>query len=455
MNFFRSFTAPLGRLLTAFAAMALASGCAGMQDVSIMDMGAGTEAEDNAMAINQAIELCHEQGGGRVVVPKGRFQTGSLILKAGVCLYLEEGAVLAASRELAAYASYETDKDMSRYDSGKGTANSNCVSDKNWCRALILSVKADGSSIKGKGLIDLGALRDPHGEEGLRGPHGIIVAETRNFKMSGVRIKDASNYAILGYELEDCCFKNLDIEGGWDGIHMRGGRNILISYCCFATGDDCLAGGYWKGLTVKGCDFNSSCNGIRMIMPSEGFTVRNCNFHGPGRRPHITSSERAAREGGVYVPSMLHAIVIEPGAWGPAPGRLDGIRIEDSRAEGVLSPFCLTLGEDNTCGKLIISGYKATGASPLALSAKSWGTSRIGSVVIRKSSFSFAGDPEEGLSAKILSLPYDRWPVFPSYGAYFRNVDSVLLDRVTFTALTPDSRPDILTDSVRVFRRRR
>ena len=59
MIFFRSFTAPLARLLTAFAAMALASGCAGMPDVSTMDMGAGTEAEDDAMAINQGIELCH------------------------------------------------------------------------------------------------------------------------------------------------------------------------------------------------------------------------------------------------------------------------------------------------------------------------------------------------------------------------------------------------------------
>ena len=52
-------------------------------------------------------------------------------------------------------------------------------------------------------------------------------------------------------------------------------------------------------------------------------------------------------------------------------------------------------------------------------------------------------------SEKILSMPFDKWPYFPSYGAYFRNVGSVLLDNVSFTTIGPDTRPDVYTDNVR------
>ena len=46
-------------------------------------------------------------------------------------------------------------------------------------------------------------------------------------------------------------------------------------------------------------------------------------------------------------------------------------------------------------------------------------------------------------------MPFDNWPYFPSYGAYFRNVGSVILDNVSFTTIGPDTRPDVYTDNVR------
>lgn len=43
-------------------------------------------------AINKAIIACNQEGGGKVIVPKGEFLTGPIKLKSNVNLYLEEGA---------------------------------------------------------------------------------------------------------------------------------------------------------------------------------------------------------------------------------------------------------------------------------------------------------------------------------------------------------------------------
>ena len=88
-------------------------------------------------------------------------------------------------------------------------------------------------------------------------------------------------------------FEDLLVTEGWDGIHIRGCEQGIIRRSTFQTGDDCIAGGYWNQMLIEDCDINSSCNGIRMIMPSDGLEVRNCVLHGPGVYPHRTSGEEA------------------------------------------------------------------------------------------------------------------------------------------------------------------
>lgn len=329
---------------------------------------------------------------------------------------------------------------MSRYDTGVGTANQNCASDTIWSQALVIAYRADGASITGSGRIDGGSIGNPLGEEGMRGPHTVLVAETSGFKMSGISIDNSSNYAILGYELTDSQFNGLRITGGWDGIHIRGGDNVNVSECDFSTGDDSMAGGYWHDMVIDRCRFNSSCNGLRMIMPSENVLVSGCTFVGPGRSPHRTRSDKGGE--------MLHAMIFEPGGWGDAPGTLSGIYIKDCTAENVLSPFCMTLLDDNHCTDVTIENYHASDCRRMALSVKSWGSATTDKVTIRNSSFSFIGIPEPGLGAKIASMPFDQWPYFPSYGAYFRNVAEVVLDNVAFSTVGPDDRDDVFTDNV-------
>ena len=59
--------------------------------------GFGADPEGKKLsttAINQAIDKCSAEGGGRVVVPRGTYLTGAIHLKSGVDLHIAEGATL-------------------------------------------------------------------------------------------------------------------------------------------------------------------------------------------------------------------------------------------------------------------------------------------------------------------------------------------------------------------------
>lgn len=72
--------------------------------VSIVDQGAKSGREFNYReAINKAVEACHNAGGGRVLVPEGKWLTGRIELKSNVELHLAVGAELHVSGEVADY----------------------------------------------------------------------------------------------------------------------------------------------------------------------------------------------------------------------------------------------------------------------------------------------------------------------------------------------------------------
>src|SRR5699024_6484254 len=65
---------------------------------NIEDYGAiGNGKFINTKAIQRAIDTASNNGSGEVLIPKGVFLTGSIILKSGVELHLQPGAILLGS----------------------------------------------------------------------------------------------------------------------------------------------------------------------------------------------------------------------------------------------------------------------------------------------------------------------------------------------------------------------
>ena len=107
------------------------------KDYNIMSYGAKKSTRRlNTKAIQQAIDDCHKNRGGRVIIPKGKFLTGAIVLKSDVTLHLEEGAVLLGSKNPADYVITERKAGV-------------MISSQ-----LILAGHANNIGITGKGSID-------------------------------------------------------------------------------------------------------------------------------------------------------------------------------------------------------------------------------------------------------------------------------------------------------------
>lgn len=339
-------------------------------------------------AINKVIAKAPE--GAEIVFPAGRYLTGTIHLKSNMTLRLEAGAEIVGSLNIDDYDSYIPTKDMSRYDTGAGTRNANVTSDARWTKALILGVGLENVHIAGPGLIDGQHVEDSLGEESMRGPHGILLAECKDVSIKGVNITRASNYAILGYELERSEVVSTNITQGWDGVHIRGGKDVRIADCNIKTGDDAIAGGYWTNMVIEGCSLNSSCNGLRIIEPSDGVTVEGCHLYGPGAYPHRTRLERPIADPLPKGHDMIYGIVVEPGAWGDAPGDVSGIVIRNVTIDDTWAPVAYSMGENNNCHDLLMENVTATHIRGIAQPinrqdcVKSWDTMTFRNVTVSK-----------------------------------------------------------------------
>lgn len=402
-------------------------------DFDIRKFGAkGDNRTINTKAINDAIDDCSRQGGGRVLIPKGVFITGTIQLKNNVRLFLEEGAVLKATTDLSKYESYIPTRDMSMFDSGDGSLNANNSKDRHWNRALILGVGLNNFSIEGDGVIDGGHLFDPQGEENMRGPHTIIIAESRNFLMTGITINNAANYAFMAYSIDNCLFSNLEMNEGWDGIHIRGGKNITIRNSKFYTGDDAIAGGYWENMTITDCYINSSCNGIRMIMPTNGLTISHCVFQGPGKYPHRTSGELKRI-------NMLTAIFLQPGGWGKASGNIDNVHIHDIEVDNVGSPLMFVLNEENEARSILVERLQAEHINS-AVTVESWKGGTYSNLTFRDISITYLGYPNAWAPDARVEPAGEARPIC-SWAWYLGNVRNALFENVDLKFDGEEGRP--------------
>jgi polygalacturonase len=244
-------------------------------------------AVHSTAAIQRAIDAAHAAGGGTVVVPNGRFLTGTLELKSGVRLDLDAGAVLLASRDPQAYGVTGLDN----------------------APVLIHAHQARGIAITGRGVIDGQAVQQwgPLGEV-----DSFIAAETEIARKAGIEMKRAYTVKpnpclvfFTGCEdvlLEDAAFLN---SGFWsvhlgdchrvsvrgvriessletgvnaDGLDIDSCRDVRVSDCTISTGDDaiCLkttikAGGKpCEDIVVTGCTLVSTSCALKLGTESHG-----------------------------------------------------------------------------------------------------------------------------------------------------------------------------------------
>jgi len=401
---------------------------------SVREYGAAGDGKTlDTAAINRALAACGKAGGGQVLLPPGTYLSGTVRLVSGVTLKLAAGARLVGTPDLEQYEHFAAPKGTPEARSPK------------WHRALVLGVGVRDVAVVGPGVIDGNKVFDPRGEEKMRGPHTIILGSSRNVTIRDVVIRDSANYAILIEFTSQVAVRNVEVTGGWDGVHFRGWlrrpcRDLSIIGCRFFTGDDGIAGRYAENLLIADCVVNSSCNGIRVIGPAKHTIIHDCLFYGPGVHPHRTQDRH----------NMLAGIILQPGAWDVSDGALDDVLISDVTMRNVESPVTLYLRRaGNTAGGVTVSRLSATGVYRAAASVESWTDTPVGRVVFRDVSIEYAGGAAAEQGRKSARPPHLGVRALPAWGLYARNVKELVLEDVRLSVAKKDARPVLIAEDVK------
>lgn len=266
----------------------------------ITSFGAKTTATaaQNQKAINRVISLVSKKGGGKVIIPKGTWNTGAIELKSHVNLVLEEGATLHFAFEPKLYPLVRT--------SWEGLACWNYS-------PCIYAYKGTDIAITGKGTIDGGGNNDTFWQWNgsprfgykecvtkesqklgsrsklLKMAEDGVPFDERKFGMGyGLRpqlvnmvhcerilIKDVKMINSPFWVIHPLLSKNITVDGVYvwnegpngDGCDPEACENVLIQNCVFHTGDDCIA--------IKSGRNN---DGRLWNQPSKNIIIRNCKM---------------------------------------------------------------------------------------------------------------------------------------------------------------------------------
>ena len=266
----------------------------------ITSFGAKTTATaaQNQKAINRVISLVSKKGGGKVIIPKGTWNTGAIELKSHVNLVLEEGATLHFAFEPKLYPLVRT--------SWEGLACWNYS-------PCIYAYKATDIAITGKGTIDGGGNNDtfwqwngsprfgykegvtkesqklgsrskllkmaedgvPFDERKFGMGHGLRPQLVNMVHCERILIKDVKMINSPFWVIHPLLSKNITVDGVYvwnegpngDGCDPEACENVLIQNCVFHTGDDCIA--------IKSGRNN---DGRLWNQPSKNIIIRNCKM---------------------------------------------------------------------------------------------------------------------------------------------------------------------------------
>ena len=406
-----------------------------------------------------------------VILPPGRYVSGTLYLKSGVTLMIGEGATLLGSTNPFDY-----------------------VKDP-YCRwtAFIFAVKQHDIGIKGRGVIDgrgwevanqmvdyihMGLVEDPlkydRPNEGNR-PENIHFRECENITISGITLR---NPASWNQQYDQC--RNLLIEGQtvdsksyWnnDGVDIVDCSDVVIRNCNMDAADDVFCfkshsvDGICENVLVENCVGRSSANGIKFGTMTRG-KFRHFRFKDIVIRDTYRSAITIACVDGGSVEDIevdgLRAIHT---------GNPLFLRFGDRR-EGTGIPYLKDIAIRNVEVEVSSdkpdAGYSYEGPiedhprNPSPSSIVGTPRHRIQNVLLENIVFSYPGHTDTAYAYRgcspeeLAAIPewekrypeFSMWKELPAWGLYIRHADNITLRNVTLRLGGEDYRPAIVADDV-------
>ena len=429
---------------------------------------------NNTIAIQKAINEASANGGGRVVVPAGRFITGVLTLQSNVDLHINKGAFLLGS--------------AIRADYGEGKAS-----------PLIVSNNQRHIAITGQGTIDgqghdllkdiyrrlnAGTLPDtewrtPNPWHQMRPtednrPKLIEFKNCGDINIKNITIKNGlcwiqnykncSNLVIDSIKVESVTYWNND------GIDIVDCKNVKLTNSFFNAADD--------GICLKSEDRNGACENIYIANCRVRSSASAVKF---GTASHGAFKKITIRNISVY-DTYRSAIAIET----VDGGTLEDIDIRNIKATNTGNALVIRLGHRNQkapagilrrvyIGNVKVdvpagkpdAGYRMEG--PVVMvphnvfpsSVTGIPGSRVEGVTLENITINYAGgakkevadfgiDTLEKVPERIRDYPeFSMFGELPAWGFYIRHADGIKIKNMVLTCKGADYRPAFIADDVK------
>lgn len=395
-------------------------------------------------ALQKAIDECAMNGGGTLALPAGNYLTGTLILRKGVTLHLEKGAMISGSKNIAHYP------------------------DKGRRKALIFAENTSQIAITGEGEINGNGAAFNQGNDAPNRPTLVLFFDCKEVSVSGVKMTNAGFWTFRFVRCDGVDIRDVNVEGhaNWnnDGFDIES-RNVTITNCTFDTDDDAICfksedpNYVVENVTVTNCRAASNCNFIKFGTASAGgfrnIQVSNCTLY--------KCSKSLLREWEKRVPGVTNPIT---GIAGIALEVVDGgfmenITISDITMKDVQTPIFIRLGRrkisDNSYLKdILIKNIKAESVSYVASSITGVPGLRVENVEIRDIDFTLkaggkASDTEVPVPEVEAAYPENRMfgQMLPAYGFYIRHADHIRFQNIKLAYTGgPEERHAIFADDV-------
>lgn len=212
-------------------------------------------------AIQEAIDVCEQRGGGTVRLEAGTYLSAPIVLKSNITFWLDKGATLLGSSDQVDYPPKTEFRKPGR-------------------QSLLSATDASNVAIRGKGVID-GAGKAWWQKKGAMDdlrvrPRLVVFDHCKHVLVEGITIQNSPDWQLVPYYSDDVLIRNIKVlapipSPNTDAIDPFSSSNVRIDHVLADVGDDDIA--IKSGMPGSpGPD-----------SPSHDITITDCTFlHGHG-----------------------------------------------------------------------------------------------------------------------------------------------------------------------------
>ena len=417
-------------------------------DYLITTYGAKSDTTQLATAaIQQAIDDCSRDGGGRVVIPTGNYKTGSLVLRSNVNLHLEQGATLYGSTDLKDYLPMKSD-----YVSLRTQTTT---------IQLIYADKVQHVAITGTGTIDgRGSAFEKlsWNDEGITRPHLLRFIQSEDITVKDITLKNSGCWmqhylACDRVKIDGIKVFNRNNYNN-DALDLDGCHDVIVTGMLADSDDDGItlkstSPRLCENVRISNCIVSSHCNAIKLGTESNG-GYRNISISGIVVKPSEDQSSKFF--GNDRGTSVISLEVVDGGV-------LENVQVSNIVAEGTESPIFIRLGNrargyyegqhinqvgtvrNVTLSDIIVSDAGSVGSSITGLPGHC-----VENVTLRNIRISHRG------GGKKAAIPTDEkekeypeatmWGQLPAHGFFVRHARNIRFQDVQISANGYDERPE-------------